>query len=131
DALASGETVASGDALASGTAATGPVIRAGRRASVPGKLDWAPGTRIGRYVVLARIGKGGMGTVYRAEDVELGRAVALKRLHARAGDVATHEARARLLREARSAAQLQHPNVLTVLEVAEHDGTPFLAMELV
>ncbi len=89
--------------------------------------EWAPGTRIGRYVVLARVGRGGMGTVFRAEDVELGRPVALKRLHADADD----ESRARLLREARAAAQLQHPNVVTVHEVGEHAGTPYLAMELV
>jgi tetratricopeptide (TPR) repeat protein len=89
--------------------------------------EWAPGTRIGRYVVLSRIGRGGMGTVFRAEDVELGRPVALKRLHAEANA----ESRARLVREARSAAQLQHPNVVTVHEVSEHLGAPFLAMELV
>jgi len=88
---------------------------------------WEPGTRVGRYVVLARIGRGGMGAVYRAEDVELGRPVALKRLHADADA----ESRARLLREARAAAQLQHPNVVTVHEVGEDAGTPYLAMELV
>jgi tetratricopeptide (TPR) repeat protein len=68
-----------------------------------------------------------MGAVWRAEDLELGRAVALKRLHAGAdaGD------RARLLREARAAAQLQHPNVVAVYEVGEADGESFLAMELV
>ena len=92
-----------------------------------GANEWAPGTRVGRYVVLSRIGRGGMGTVFRAEDVELGRPVALKRLHADADS----ESRARLVREARSAAQLQHPNVVTVHEVGEDAGTPFLAMELV
>jgi serine/threonine protein kinase len=89
--------------------------------------EWGPGARVGRYVVLARIGSGGMGTVFRAEDVELGRVVALKRLHSGADSAA----RARLVREARSAAQLQHPNVVTVHEVGEDGGTPFLAMELV
>jgi serine/threonine-protein kinase len=142
DAVATGETLAAEDALESGrtlapgtpaeqrapTGGSGPIVRPGRRAnSVTGEHDWSPGARIGRYVVLARIGKGGMGTVYRAEDVELGRAVALKRLHASA----SADARARLVREARTGAQLQHPNVLTVHEVAEHEGTPFLAMELV
>jgi tetratricopeptide (TPR) repeat protein len=89
--------------------------------------EWAAGTRVGHYVVLARIGAGGMGAVYRAEDVDLGRAVALKRLHVDASETA----KARLMREARAAAALQHPNVVTVHEVAEEAGTPFLAMELV
>ena len=107
---------------------TEPTIIAGARPPPPlAEEVWAPGTKVGRYVVLARIGRGGMGTVFRAEDVELGRPVALKRLHADADA----ESRARLVREARSAAQLQHPNVVTVHEVGEHDGTPFLAMELV
>jgi serine/threonine protein kinase/tetratricopeptide (TPR) repeat protein len=131
---ASAPTIASNDALASGpTLAKGsdgsdrPVVRAGRLTGPQSETEWAPGARIGRYVVLARIGAGGMGAVYRAEDVELGRAVALKRLHAGASD----DSRARLVREARTAAQLQHANVLTVHEVAEHQGVAFLAMELV
>jgi eukaryotic-like serine/threonine-protein kinase len=132
DALASGQTLAQGSAPENPgkqpSKGDAPIVRPGRRAgSLTGEQDWAPGTRVGRYVVLARIGKGGMGTVYRAEDVDLGRAVALKRLHA----TASADSRARLVREARTAAQLQHPNVLTVHEVAEHEGMPFLAMELV
>lgn len=88
---------------------------------------WKPGARIGRYVLGARIGKGGMGSVFRAEDLELGRGVALKKLHAGAGD----DERARLLREARAAAQLQHPNTVAVYEVGESGGESYLAMELV
>ncbi|HUJ63162.1 MAG TPA: serine/threonine-protein kinase [Kofleriaceae bacterium] len=90
-------------------------------------VEWLPGARVGRYVIRERIGRGGMGTVYRADDVELVRPVALKRLHAGADE----QARARLVREARAAAQLQHPNVIAVLEVGEHAGMPFLAMEMV
>ena len=116
------------DETLAATPGTDPTVLAGARRPPPSTdTDWPPGTHIGRYVVLARIGRGGMGTVFRAEDVELGRPVALKRLHADADA----EARARLVREARSAAQLQHPNVVTVHEVGEHAGTPFLAMELV
>ncbi len=89
--------------------------------------EWPLGSRVGRYVVGARIGRGGMGTVYRAEDPELGRSVALKRLHASADT----ETRARLIREARAAAQLAHPNVVTIYEVGDDAGTPFIAMELV
>ncbi len=89
--------------------------------------EWTPGARIGRYALEARIGRGGMGAVWRAYDAELSRAVALKRVHAGAGD----DERARLVREARVAAQLQHPNVVAVYEVGEERGEPFLAMELV
>ncbi|HTR51299.1 MAG TPA: protein kinase [Kofleriaceae bacterium] len=89
--------------------------------------EWRAGAHVGRYTVGARIGRGGMGAVWRAEDRELGRAVALKRVHG-GGD---GEHRARLVREARAAAQLQHPNVVAVYEVGEADGEPFLAMELV
>ena len=88
---------------------------------------WTAGHRVGRYVIRAPIGRGGMGSVFRADDLELDRAVALKRLHADADA----GARARLVREARSAAQLSHPNVVTVYEVGDDRGAPFLAMELV
>jgi serine/threonine-protein kinase len=68
-----------------------------------------------------------MGSVFRAEDVELSRPVALKRLHAGTDGAA----RRRLVREARAAAQLQHPNVIAVYEVSDTGGAPFIAMELV
>jgi len=85
---------------------------------------WSEGKQVGRYVVRERIGRGGMGEVFRAEDPELARAVALKRLDPGLDrDV--------LVREARAAAQLSHPNVVTVHEVGVADGAPFLAMELV
>ena len=90
-------------------------------------IAWTPGRRVGRYVIRAPIGRGGMGSVFRADDLELDRAVALKRLHADADA----GARARLVREARSAAQLSHPNVVTVYEVGDDGGAPYLAMELV
>ncbi|HUJ61335.1 MAG TPA: protein kinase [Kofleriaceae bacterium] len=93
-----------------------------RREAAP---TWAPGHAIGRYVVRGRIGRGGMGTVYRADDVELGRPVALKRLHAGVIDERI------LMREARAAAQLQHPNVVTVHEVGDDAGAPFIVMELI
>ncbi|HET9990983.1 MAG TPA: serine/threonine-protein kinase, partial [Kofleriaceae bacterium] len=82
------------------------------------------GQQVGRYIVRERIGRGGMGEVFRADDRELGRAIALKRLDPGFD-------RELLLREARAAAQLSHPNVVTVHEVGEADGAPFLAMELV
>ena len=89
--------------------------------------EWTAGAKVGRYVIRGNLGRGGMGAVYRAEDPELGRPVALKRLHA----AADAETRARLTREARAAAQLAHPNVVTVYEVGDDRGTPYIAMELV
>ncbi len=79
------------------------------------------GDRIGRYQIGARIGRGGMGEVFRAQDTELARPVALKRLlGAERGD---------LVREARAAAQLQHPNVVAVHEIIDAGDHALLAME--
>src|SRR5512134_1463307 len=94
----------------------------------PASDPFAPGRRIGRYVVRGRIGRGAMGVVYRADDLELDRPVALKRL---SRPSAGGEATARLVREARAAAQLSHPNVVTVYEIGDAGGEPFIAMELV
>ena len=82
--------------------------------------------RIGRYRVIGVIGQGAMGVVYRAHDDSLERDVALKLMRA-AGD---DDDRARFLREARAAARLQHPNIVAIYEAAEHDGEPFIVMEL-
>jgi serine/threonine-protein kinase len=81
----------------------------------------------GRYRILGRIGSGGMADVYRAEDRHLARDVALKVLHRRfAQDEQFVE---RFRREASSAASLQHPNVVSVYDRGEHDGTYYIAME--
>jgi serine/threonine-protein kinase len=82
--------------------------------------------RIGRYRVLGLVGQGAMGVVYRGRDESLDRDVALKLIRG-ASDA---EARARFLREARAAARLQHPNIVTIYEAGEHEGAPFMAMEL-
>lgn len=87
-----------------------------------------PGDRVERYVIEAPLGQGGMGRVYRAHDERLDRRVALKVLLAEGED---QEGRARLLREARAAAALDHPNVVHVYDVGEADGSPYIAMELV
>ncbi len=89
-------------------------------------LPPAPGRRIGRYTVLSKVGQGGMGFVVRARDETLHREVALKWIR-----VADDEARARALREARALAQLTHPNVVTIHDAGEDEGSIFLAMELV
>ncbi len=81
----------------------------------------------GRYTIEGEIGRGAMGIVYRAVDPDLERAVALKVLR----DDTNHEARARLLREARAMAKVSHPNVVAVHEVGSVGGRDFIAMELV
>ena len=86
------------------------------------------GAQLGRYVVLERIGAGGMGEVVRAYDPKLRREVALKRLRTGALDP---EAEARLLREAQAMAQLSHPNVLPVFDVEHTDEGVIMAMEFV
>ena len=83
--------------------------------------------RLGHYRILARLGEGGMGEVYRAHDEHLDRDVALKLLHG--STVPDDTARARLLREARAAAALNHPAICTIHEVGEADGQPYIAME--
>jgi len=83
--------------------------------------------RIGRYEVLSEVAKGGQATVYRARDTMLGRVVALKVLHPHlAGDPQFRE---RFLREARMAASLTHPNVVTIFDVGEDGGQLYMAME--
>src|SRR5262245_1566221 len=84
--------------------------------------------RIGKFEVLDVLGSGGMGTVYKARDPILDRPVALKTVSAQL--LASEDARVRFQREARAAARLQHPNIVTVFELGEADGTVFIAMEL-
>ena len=92
-------------------------------------IDLALGTVLrARYRLDSELGRGGMGTVYRATDLELEREVAVKVLSATSQ---TSEARERLIREARAAAALNHPHIVTVHDVGEENGLPFLVMELV
>ena len=86
---------------------------------------------VGRYRLLQQIGAGGMGVVWRAFDERLGRDVAVKRLHTRAGlDPAEAEVWShRAMREARITARLHHPHAVPVFDVVEHDGQPCLVMQ--
>ena len=83
--------------------------------------------RIGRYQVLGELGQGAMGTVYRGRDEMLDRDVAVKVMSKGLADA---DARARFLREARAAAKLQHPNIVVIYELGEHEGAPFMVLEL-
>ncbi|HEY6945438.1 MAG TPA: protein kinase [Candidatus Acidoferrum sp.] len=91
-------------------------------------MPLAPGSQLGPYEILAPLGAGGMGEVYRARDSRLARNVALKILPR---DFATDsDRRARFEREARAAGQIHHPNILAILDIGAHDDLPFIITEL-
>ncbi|MBL8207573.1 MAG: serine/threonine protein kinase, partial [Blastocatellia bacterium] len=88
----------------------------------------APSTQFDHYEILAPLGKGGMGEVYRARDARLNREVAIKVLP---GEVAHDAERLRRFeQEARATSALNHPNILTIYDFGNHEGNPYLVMEL-
>lgn len=92
-------------------------------------VDLKAGDRIGVYEIIAPLGAGGMGVVFKARDTKLERLVALKFL--RAAPLDGDSPSARLLREAKNASALNHPHIATVYEVGETDGRAYIAMEFV
>jgi len=92
-------------------------------------MAFAPGVRIGPYEILALLGAGGMGEVYKARDTRLQRVIALKILPAE--NVADSEGRRRFLVEAQAASRLNHPNIVTIHDISEENGVCFIAMEYV
>ena len=89
-------------------------------------VSLAPGSRLGPYEIVLCLGRGGMGEVYRARDPRLGRDLAIKIL---SPHLASEGARSRFEQEARAAAALSHPSIVTVYDVGEADGLLYIAME--
>jgi tetratricopeptide (TPR) repeat protein len=117
------------EANAAGWGPRGLRLRGG--AASPAEIDEVleVGDRVGRYVVVDVLGKGGMGTVYAAFDPDLDRKIALKVL--RRGTAAADDERARMQREAQALARVSHPSVVAVHDVGTHDDRVFIAMEFV
>src|SRR5437016_1901182 len=89
------------------------------------------GRTLSHYRVLEKVGEGGMGVVYLAEDTLLGRRVAIKTIHSRAG-AEDRQFRARFLREARAVSALSHPHIATIHDYGETEaGEPYIVMELI
>src|SRR5690349_17740047 len=106
-----------------------PVMEVAAKVLTEDQADSLVGRQVGSYGVLALLGAGGMGKVYRAQDTRLDRTVALKMLPA---EVAADEERMRrFVREAKAASALNHPNVAHIYEIGEADGARYIAMEYV
>src|SRR5690349_8893966 len=92
-------------------------------------MSLAEGKSIGPYDVLAHVGAGGMGEVYRARDRRLGREVALKVLPA--SKLTNNDRKQRFIQEAKTASSLNHPNIVTIYDIGSDDGIDYIAMEYV
>ncbi|MFY0564840.1 protein kinase domain-containing protein [Archangium lansingense] len=112
-----------------GTRESAPNTGRSRSQRIRAPEDVPPVSQVGRYLLLERLGQGGMGVVYAAFDPDLDRKVALKLLQTE-GQIISETARARLLREAQAMARVSHPNVIPIFDVGVWGDQVFLAMEL-
>jgi serine/threonine protein kinase len=92
-------------------------------------MSLTPGTRLGPYEIVSKLGEGGMGEVYRAKDTRLGREVAVKVLPQHLSS--SPEIRARFEREAKTVSSLNHPHICTLYDVGREGDTDYLVMELI
>ena len=125
-----GDETRSGTGLSEPAAAAGVFARGATTVPLSGSIDVAtstallPGSRINQYEIIRPLGKGGMGTVFLARDLRLGRRVAIKFLHT------DQPAQTQLLlAEARTTARCQHENIIVIHEVSEYDGAPYIVLE--
>jgi eukaryotic-like serine/threonine-protein kinase len=116
------ERMLAGDSAAAGFPEA-PTVAVAARAVVAAAARIFPGSRLGPYEIVSRLGAGGMGEVYRARDTRLGRTVAIKVVNA--------EFTKRFEREAKAISALNHPHICTLHDVGEHEGAPYLVMEYV
>ncbi|MFO7563997.1 MAG: protein kinase [Enhygromyxa sp.] len=116
----------SGSALSEGT-----VFETGDETAPAEPVPLERGSMLSRYMLVERVGLGGMGVVWAAYDPELDRKVAIKLLRPRSDRGRSELARTRLIREAQVMARVSHPNVIAIHDVGEHEGQVFLAMEFV